>query len=323
MQSNNLLVLVDLSAWLYMVVFHSVNEWAKKSKAEFSSMVHDPAETDQDNLPNLLVSDSFKRILKNSVSKKLSTLDWLLKKNYQDKLDAVDSILFLLVADDYTKNSFRKALYPEYKGQRALVKKSYDYHAIRKYVLDVIFPDLNLSESNYVKVSCSGAEADDIIATVVRSEKFRSYSKIIVSADHDFCQLHDEPNFFGQINMFGDPVEDWTDQEKTQHLTAKESLLVKTICGDVSDQIPQLWDRVGPKTALKLAKDKDKLKEKLCESNEVAKQFLLNKKLIDFACIPESLTKEIEEEVQKKLDENLNFSQTTALDSVEFDLMEL
>ena len=324
MQSNNFLVLVDLSAWLYMVIFHSVNEWSKKSKAEFSSMVHDPEETDQDNLPNLLVSDSFKRILKSSVTKKLSTLDWLLKKNYQDKLDVVDNVLFLLVSDDYTKNSFRKVLYPEYKGERALVKKAYDYHAIRKYILDIVFPDLNLTENNYIQVACQGAEADDIIATISKSEIFRQYYKIVVSSDHDFCQLHDEPNFIGQINLFGDPVEDWLDKEKTKHLTARESLIVKIIVGDKSDSIPQIWDGVGPKKALALARNREALTKKLCESKAAAEQFILNKKLIDMGSIPHELTKKIEDEVQKKIADIFDSSsQNERLDMVEFDLMSL
>lgn len=323
--NNQLLVLVDLSAWLYMVVFHSVNEWAKKSKDEYAAMVHDPEDTDQENLPNLLVSDSFKRILKNSVARKLSTLDWLLKKNYQNEIDLADSIWTIFVSDDYTKNSFRKTLYPEYKAQRSLTKRSYDYYAIRDYVVNVVFPDLNLSEKNIFQIGCAGAEADDVIATVVRSEKFRNYMKIIVSSDGDFCQLHGTPGLLGQINIFGDEVVPWIDKKRGTKMSPAEALLVKIITGDGSDNIPQLWPKVGLKKALNLIRDPAKLRQKILESGSVAEQYKLNKSLIDMSKIPSELTVAIEKAVSKKFDdEKVSSTDVSGIEAaVEFDLMAL
>jgi len=50
--------------------------------------------------------------------------------------------------DDRLKNNFRLGLYPTYKGQRRLVKRSYDVYAIKDYVINVIFKELDI-ENKY------------------------------------------------------------------------------------------------------------------------------------------------------------------------------
>ena len=67
--------------------------------------------------------------------------------------------------------------------------------------------------------------------------------------------------------------------------------------GDKSDNIQQVFTKCGPKTALKLVKDKDELRKRLNESQDASKQFLLNKKIISFKEIPKELTDAIIEKV--------------------------
>ena len=108
-------------------------------------------------------------------------------------------------------------------------------------------------------------------------------------------------------------------------MTPKEALLMKILIGDGSDNVPQLWRGIGLKKALNLIRDPEKLKAKLSESNEVAKQFLLNKKLVDMSQIPSELSSKIEEVVSKKFqDEKMFNSSAKSIESeVEFDLMSL
>ena len=315
--NNNVLVVVDFSAWLYMTIFNAMNSWSKKNKAEFNSLVKPPEETDQDNIPNLLVSETFKRELKNSVMKKLHSIDWILKRNCQDILDVADEIVIVFAEDDFVSNNFRRKLYPEYKAQRSLGNKSWDYGKARDYVVNSILPELDLYKKNgYIRIGVPGAEADDVIAVMMQNDGKNWAAKILISSDHDFCQIEG----IRQFNVFGDEVIPWVDKDKGIKMTSEEVKIVKSLCGDGADNIPQCIPRVGVKTAYKLCKDRNKLKEMLKENADAAKQFLLNRKLIDFDLMPSELKESIEKTVNERL---ISFTQQEKSDKVEFDLMEL
>jgi len=315
--NNNVLVVVDFSAWLYMTIFNAMNNWSKKNKAEFASLVKPPEETDQDNIPNLLVSETFKRELKNSVMKKLHSIDWILKRNCQDILDVADEIVVVFAEDDFVSNNFRRKLYPEYKAQRSLGNKSWDYNKARDYVVNSILPELDLYKKNgYIRIGVPGAEADDVIAVMMQNDGKNWAAKILISSDHDFCQIEN----IKQFNIFGEEVIPWVDKNKGIKMTPEEVKLVKSIVGDGADNVPQCFPRVGVKTAYKLCKDREKLKEMLKENESAAKQFLLNRKLIDFDLVPQ----ELKDSISKTVDEKLSaFSQEQEKEQVAFDLMEL
>lgn len=316
--NNNVLVVVDFSAWLYMTIFNAMNSWSKKNKAEFNSLVKPPEETDQENIPNLLVSETFKRELKNSVMKKLHSIDWILKRNCQDVLDVADEIVVVFAEDDFVSNNFRRKLYPEYKAQRSLGNKSWDYGKARDYVVNSILPELDLYKKNgYIRIGVPGAEADDVIAVMMQNDGKNWAAKILISSDHDFCQIEN----IRQFNVFGEEVVPWVDKNKGIKMTSEEAKLVKILIGDGADNIPQCFPRVGIKTAYKLCKDKTKLKEMLKENGDAAKQFLLNRQLIDFNLMPVELKESIEKTVDSKLS-----SFTSCASNAEnemFDLMSL
>lgn len=315
--NNNVLVVVDFSAWLYMTIFNAMNNWSKKNKAEFASLVKPPEETDQDNIPNLLVSETFKRELKNSVMKKLHSIDWILKRNCQDILDVADEIVVVFAEDDFVSNNFRRKLYPEYKAQRSLGNKSWDYNKARDYVVNSILPELDLYKKNgYIRIGVPGAEADDVIAVMMQNDGKNWAAKILISSDHDFCQLEN----IRQFNVFGEEVIPWVDKNKGIKMTSEEVKLVKAICGDGADNIPQCFPRVGVKTAYKLCKDRAKLKEMLKENSDAANQFILNRKLIDFNLMPSDLKESIVKTVESKLS---SFASDQNAENEMFDLMSL
>ena len=317
MNRNKVLVVVDFSAWLYMTIFNAFNSWAKKYRLEFRSMVKPPEETDQENIPNLLISDTFKKELKTSVMKKLHSIDWILRRNCQDILDLADDIVIVFAEDDFVSNNFRRKLFSEYKAQRSVGNKAWDYNKARDYVVNSILPELDLYKRNgYIRIGCRGAEADDVIAVIMEDDSYDWAAKILISSDRDFCQLEN----IRQFNVFGDEVVFLVDKKKGIKLSPEEVVLVKSLAGDGADGIPQVASRMGVKTAWKLCKDRARLKEILKEDAAAAKQFILNRKLIDFKLIPEELKKAILEKAHEKLGA---FEAAEKSEQVEFDLMEL
>ena len=141
-KKNNILILLDNSYFLYFVLFGAVSIFQKRYPNEARQLIRNPDEVDQHNLPNLLINENFKKILKKNVMKRLETIDWLTKANFQEDVDIADRIDILFAVDDNIMNSFRKELYPEYKAQRVLTPKSFNVAAIKRYIVDVLFKEL-------------------------------------------------------------------------------------------------------------------------------------------------------------------------------------
>ena len=293
MKKNKMLVCVDASYWMYYTVFGSISEFQKKSPSEAAYWIKPAEEVDQKNLPDLLGCDTYKRILKKFVMKRCETIDWHLRGHFQNEIDTMDKIDIVFVMDDFTCKSFRKELYPQYKAQRKLVPKSYNMYKIRNYVFDVIFKELELEEKyGYKFISVAGAEADDIIAIAMNKCSDDYMIKVLFASDHDFVQLENVK----QIDLFGKEV-----QCKIGNIevTPQEYLLGKILLGDGADNIGKVFKGVGPKKAINLIRNKDKLKEMLKENAESARQYKLNKQLIAFSEIPEELSDRICEEFSK------------------------
>ena len=114
--SNSILVIVDFSYWMYFTLFGAIAQFQRKYPHEASIWIKDPELVDQKNLPNLLNCDAYKKILKQYVMKRLETIDWLTKANYQDEIDTSDRVDILFAMDDYLLNNFRKTIYAGYKA---------------------------------------------------------------------------------------------------------------------------------------------------------------------------------------------------------------
>ena len=84
-------------------------------------------------------------------------------------------------------------------------------------------------------------------------------------------------------------------------MSAKEHLLCKILEGDSSDNIPNVFTRCGPKTAGKLIRDKEALKEKLQADRSATDQLKLNTRLIDFTKVPKRTQKLIVDYVTEQI----------------------
>lgn len=296
--SNNILVIVDFSYWMYATLFGAASMFMKKHPTEARLWIKDPSEVDQKNLPNLLNCETYKTLLKKQVMKRLETIDWLTKSNFQDQVDVADRIDIVFAMDDYVTKNFRKSLYPEYKAQRKLAPKSYNTYLIKNYITDVIFKELEIEKNyDYHMVQVEGAEGDDVIACICKNIAKDYMLTVLYASDHDFVQLEN----IHQYNLFGQKVEC---KVGDMQVTPKEYLISKILLGDGADNINKVFSGVGPKKVLKLIKDKELLKERLKEDQAAAKQYLLNKKLISFNEIPVELEKKIVETARQKLYEN-------------------
>ena len=60
--------------------------------------------------------------------------------------------------------------------------------------------------------------------------------------------------------------------------------------GDTSDNIPSVFPKCGPKTALKYYENKTEFQKKLESSDVFISQYNINKKIVDFNEIPMDLS---------------------------------
>lgn len=297
-KSNKILVVIDGSYFMYFTCFSAISEFQKKDPINAKIWIKDAEEVDQNNLPDLISCESFRRILKKAAMRKCEVLDYYLKGHFQDQIDTADSIDFVFAMDDFVKNNFRKQIYPEYKAQRKLAKKSFDMFKVQNYLMNVIFKELEVEEKyGYHFIKVEGAEGDDVVATIFKNIGKDYMLNVLFASDRDFIQLEN----VHQINLFGKEVECIVADEK---VTPQEYLLTKILLGDGADNISQVFAKVGPKRALKLIRDKETLKTKLKEDQDAAKQFKLNKELISFDMIPKELNDRILEKVNIELYKN-------------------
>lgn len=295
MNVNRFLIVIDGSYFSYYCLFSAVKDWMEKYPEETSTAIKPAEECDQKNLPNLLNYDNFRYCLKKNTARRLENVDYIARTNFQDQLDAADGVDILFAMDDSLRGSFRYGMYPEYKKQRRLVKRSYQVQPIKDYVTDVVFKELEVEDRyGYRLVKVEGAEGDDVIATAFTSIGGRYAGSMLIASDHDFLQLEGVREF----DLFGREAKRDLGGEE---VSPQDYLVGKILMGDKSDNIKQVFYKCGPKTALKWTKDKDALRQRLAADHEAASRYLLNQKMISFKNIPKPLS----EKIQTKLNESL------------------
>ena len=86
-------------------------------------------------------------------------------------------------------------------------------------------------------------------------------------------------------------------ERKSSFNNAEKDLFVKILTGDKSDNIKGVFKKCGPKTACKYFDNKELFQQKLENIEGAMERYLLNKKIIDFNEIPQSLINEFLEQV--------------------------
>jgi hypothetical protein len=145
----------------------------------------------------------------------------------------------LIIAVDSRKN-WRKQIFPFYKSNRKLTRKSKDnkelgwfryenYFEFYKNFLQEIQTNLPFKVMEIPHV-----EADDIAGVLSHSKELENNIKIIITTDQDYTQLLTQP-----LLKIYNPI----DKKFVETECAKKQLLVKLLIGDKGDDIPSVADR--------------------------------------------------------------------------------
>ena len=189
------------------------------------------------------------------------------------------------------KDIWRNHYYPDYKLKRKKddgTKSKFNIRGVFDYYINNLLQEY--SEDKGIKViGAPNCEGDDIIAMLC--EKFSMDDKLIICSDHDLWQLLRHPHTI----ITDIPGK----QADLKGLTPEEFLLQKILMGDNSDEIPGIFPRTGPKTALKYVQDKELLKRKMRADPSSVVKFKRNKILMDLKMIPQGMKDIINERIEK------------------------
>jgi 5'-3' exonuclease len=189
----------------------------------------------------------------------------------------------LFVAWDVSRDTFRRELYPAYKGTRGeLPDELHPQFDTMKEVLDALGVPQHFDERY---------EADDIIGTLAHRGAEQGMDVLVLTGDRDALQLVRDKVTVAIMKKGITEMAYYTPESLLEEwgLTAAQIVDLKGLMGDASDNIPGV-PGVGEKTAKKLLLEfgtvenlienrhllKGKMKEKIEEHREMA---LLSKKL--------------------------------------------
>lgn len=289
-----ILIAIDGSYMQYHSIFRAIRLWAKGNRFEASGYLTPRADGSQS---NLIDSKTFRSELYKSFLHTCYVIPEIIESNFSQfrglDIRAYSDIVFC--ADDYTTNGFRRKLYEDYKGGRAesRAKNPYDLMKIKSY-FTTLFDETDVwNRCGYKYAFVEGAEADDIIFKLMTTYGKDYDNRIVFSSDHDLLQIPDTIQF--------DLNDKFVKREgKYGPLTSKDFLLRKIIIGDDSDNIPQVFDRIGLAKAERMIRD-GSLKQKLAESKSALEQFQLNMQLMDISKMPKELSDKIDAELKNLL----------------------
>jgi 5'-3' exonuclease len=208
----------------------------------------------------------------------------------------------IIVRDCPRETIWRLDNYEEYKSNRKntckFQNKKYNIGNIFKHIYQELYP--KLYEEHGIKfIKVDRAEADDVIAVITKKihELDSTHLIVIVTNDNDYLQL---------VNNH---VLIWSLQNKLLNMKIKDTpekeLLLKIICGDVSDNISSCFDGETILNYNELIEDKIKLNEILETNKKFKEKFIKNRNLIDFDMIPNELKNNILEYSEKMIQYNL------------------
>ena len=212
------------------------------------------------------------------------------RKEYGEMVIACDS-----------KNVWRREIFPNYKAGRKAnrAKSEHDWDAIFS-MLATIKNEIK-TFLPYKVIELETAEADDIIATLVRRSKRiiqpeHKRNVLILSGDKDFIQLHG-PN----IKQYNPVLNKFVGKGENPSLYIKEHIFK----GDRSDGIPNILSddnvfiegrRQKPLSKKKINSWVDDVFFYTHFTEEEQKNYDRNRKLIDLSCIPQELEDKINNE---------------------------
>ena len=201
--------------------------------------------------------------------------------------------IIIVGRDCKRENIWRNELFPQYKANRA--------NGPEDGFMGGPFFKMAYEEQLFIKggakaiLSHPKLEADDCIAISVKNLVFR-YPQChiyIITSDCDYLQLNAH-----NVELYNLAYKNIA-ESKNSTGNAENDLEIKIIMGDNSDNIPSVFPKCGPKTALKCIENPEFFKKKLEEKAEYKAQYKLNQLLVNFNNIPEILVEEFMTSIKK------------------------
>jgi 5'-3' exonuclease len=204
-------------------------------------------EVDHKNSSNLLLVDSLNLAFrwKHSGSTDFAYDMINTIKSLAKSYDASD----IVVAGDWG-SSWRKEIYPEYKGNRE-EKRNQQTEEERKDFEDFL-EELNnayvlVVENGWPLLRFKGVEADDIIAYIVKNYSDKYEHTWIISSDKDFDQLvNNNVSRFSYVTRKETTIDKWP-----YEVPVGKYIDLKVLQGDAGDNVPKP-EGLGPKRSIGL-----------------------------------------------------------------------
>ena len=212
------------------------------------------------------------------------------RKQYGEMVIACDS-----------KNVWRREVFPNYKAGRKAnrAKSEHDWDAIFTILHNI--KDEIKTFLPYKVIEIETAEADDIIATLIKKTKRviepeHKKNILILSGDKDFIQLHG-PN----VKQYNPVLNKFVGKGEDPSIYIKEHIFK----GDRSDGIPNILsdDNVFIEGRRQRPLSKKKIDAWINDvffythfTEEEEKNYNRNRKLIDLSCIPQNIEDKINDE---------------------------
>ena len=217
---------------------------------------------------------------------KKTFVDNLLQMPKKLKIDKNINPIMIVGKDCKRENIWRNEIFEKYKATRAngaedgfmggpFFKMAYQDELFQKGGAKALLKHPKL-------------EADDCIAISVKHllNKYPDCHIYIITSDRDYLQLNAH-----NVDLYNLAYKNIA-ENKSSTGNSKDDLEIKIIMGDISDNIPSVFPKCGPKTAQKCIEDPEFFKKKMADNSEYYKQYELNKKLVDFNNIPQELVNE-------------------------------
>ena len=279
--TDQVFILVDTSYWIFYRYF-AIMQWWKHVNPDEDLFEH-PYENEE--------------FLEKFVKTFVESLEGFKKKQklHKQRSKPATPCTIIAACDCPRSEIWRNSLYSSYKETRdkddsfmggPFFKEVYQennkllYEAGVNHVLR--FPNL---------------EGDDIVAIskkIIR-QKYPEALIIILANDHDYCQLLDD--YTEIINFQNKNLR----ESKKVFVEPDKNLFYKIVLGDKSDNILPIFKKCGPKTCEKYYENKELFLEALAKDKDAQDKYELNKKLVDFNEIPETLVNGVLEEYKSIL----------------------
>lgn len=268
METNSTFIFIDGSYFCFYR-YHALLTWWKNAYPKQPNVLLNPYQNEH-------FVEKFKKTFIDNIVKLPKSLN----------LDQNTRPIIIVGKDCKRQNIWRNELFTNYKANRANAPE--DEFMGGPFFNMVYEQDLFIQGGARAILQHPKLEADDCIAISVKHllHTYPTCNIYIITSDKDYLQLSEK-----RVQLYNLAFKKLTEQKSCTG-DSNCDLFCKIVTGDICDNIPSVFPKCGPKTALRYFHNKVLFEQKLQASQSYQIQYELNKKIIDFNCIPDELIQE-------------------------------